>query len=367
MIRKVVNLLRIGVLTGGGDCPGLNAVIRAVTRSAISLGYEVFGFEDGFKGLVENRYIALNHDSVSGILIRGGTILGTTNRDNPLNYEQIIDGKKTYSDMSGVIKKNYQELGLGALVVIGGDGTMRMSNEIVEKTGINIVGVPKTIDNDIVGTDLTFGFRSAVDIATEALDRLHSTAESHHRIMILEVMGRDAGWIALHAGVAGGADVILIPEIPYTMEGILTTINDRIQRGKNFSLIIVAEGVKTLEGNAIAKNIVQTDINLVKLGGISNWLARAIEDAGGPECRATILGHLQRGGSPNSFDRVYCTQLGAKAVELVDQGIFQEMVALVDDKITSVSLSRVQGVKLVESEDPLVKTAKQIGISFGRL
>jgi len=229
-----------------------------------------------------------------------------------------------------------------------------------------VVGVPKTIDNDIVGTDLTFGFSSAVDIATEALDRLHSTAESHHRVMLLEVMGRDAGWIALHAGIAGGADIILIPEIPYTIEGILNTINDRIKRGKHFSLIIVAEGVKTPEGKAIAKSVLATDIDLVKLGGISNCLARAIENESNVECRATILGHLQRGGSPNSFDRVYCTQLGAKAVELIYQGKFQEMVALVNGNITSVPLAMVKGVKLVAPDGPLVQTARQIAISFGQ-
>lgn len=357
--------MRIGVLTGGGDCPGLNAVIRAVTRAAISQGDQVFGFKDGFKGLIENRYITLDHDSVSGILIRGGTILGTTNRDNPIRYEQIINGQKVYSDMSPVIKKNYQQLALDALVVIGGDGTMRMANEVAEKTGIKVVGVPKTIDNDIVGTDLTFGFASAVDIATEALDRLHSTAESHHRVMLLEVMGRDAGWIALHAGIAGGADIILIPEISYSIQGILTTINDRIKRGKHFSLIIVAEGVKTPEGKAIIKSIIETDIELIKLGGISNWLARAIESEGNVECRATILGHLQRGGSPNSFDRVYCTQLGVKAVEMVKEGRFQEMVALKDGNITSVPLSVVKGVKLVDPASSLIKTARQIGISFG--
>jgi len=352
-------------LTGGGDCPGLNAVIRAVTRAAISKGGQVFGFKDGFKGMIENRYIALDHDSVSGILIRGGTILGTTNRDNPMRFEQIVNGQKIYCDMSEVIKKNYDSLGLEALVVIGGDGTMRMSKEIAEKTGINIVGVPKTIDNDIVGTDITFGFSSAVDIAAQALDRLHSTAESHHRVMLLEVMGRDAGWIALHAGIAGGADIILIPEIPYTIEGIIKTVTDRIKRDKHFSLIIVAEGVKTPEGKAIIKDILKTDIDLVKLGGISNYLARTIENESKIECRATILGHLQRGGSPNSFDRVYCTQLGVKAVQLIEEGKFQEMVAMVNGSLTSVPLSEVKGVKLVDPEGPLVQTARQIGISFG--
>lgn len=357
--------MRIGVLTGGGDCPGLNAVIRAVTRAAISQGDEVFGFKDGFKGLVENRYVPLDHDSVSGLLIRGGTVLGTTNRDNPMRFEQIVNGKKVYADMSDVIKKNYCALGLEALVVIGGDGTMRMSNEVAEKTGIKIVGVPKTIDNDIVGTDITFGFSSAVDIATVALDRLHSTAESHHRVMLLEVMGRDAGWIALHAGIAGGADIILIPEIPYTIEGIIKTVKNRIKRGKHFSIVTVAEGVKSPEGKAIIKDVIKTDIDLVKLGGISNCLARAIENESGLESRATILGHLQRGGSPNSFDRVYCTQLGVKAVELIAQGKFQEMVAMVNGKLTSIPLSRVKGVKLIDPEGQLVQAARAIGISFG--
>jgi 6-phosphofructokinase 1 len=357
--------MRIGVLTGGGDCPGLNAVIRAVTRTAISHGDKIFGFKDGFKGLIENKYIQLNHDSVSGILIRGGTILGTTNRDNPLKYEQIVDGKKVYVDMSRVINNNYKNLDLDCLVVIGGDGTMRMANEISSKTDIKVIGVPKTIDNDIVGTEMTFGFSSAVDVATEALDRLHSTAESHHRVMILEVMGRDAGWIALHAGIAGGADIILIPEIPYSIKGIVDTINDRIRRGKHFSLIIVAEGVKTPQGKTITRDEEEKKPDLIKLGGISNWLARTIEKVTNVECRATILGHLQRGGSPNSFDRVFCTQLGAKAVELAYNGKFQEMVALVNNKITSIPLSRVKGVKLVKPDDPLVVTVKDIGISFG--
>ncbi|MFZ7103494.1 MAG: 6-phosphofructokinase [Peptococcaceae bacterium] len=357
--------MRLGVLTGGGDCPGLNAVIRAVTRTAISRGDKVFGFKDGFKGLIENKYITLNHDSVSGILFKGGTILGTTNRDNPLQYQQIINGEKVYADMSEVINKNYHSLGLDCLIVIGGDGTMRMTNEVAAKTEINTVGVPKTIDNDIVGTELTFGFSSAVDVATEALDRLHSTAESHHRVMILEVMGRDAGWIALHAGIAGGADIILIPEIPYSIPGIVNTINDRIKRGKLFSLIIVAEGVKTLQGDHIVRDVEERDISLIKLGGISNWLARTIEEAGSVECRSTILGHLQRGGSPNSFDRVFCTQLGAKAVELAYGGRFQEMAALVDNKVVSVPLSVVKGIKLVNPQGPLVKTARNIGISFG--
>lgn len=357
--------MRIGVLTGGGDCPGLNAVIRAVTRSATARGNKVFGFKDGFKGLIENRYVELNHEKVSGLLTRGGTILGTTNRDNPMRYEQIVDGEKVYVDMSDVIYDNYKKLNLDCLVVIGGDGTMRMSNEVAEATGINVIGVPKTIDNDIVGTDLTFGFSSAVDIATEALDRLHSTAESHHRVMILEVMGRDAGWISLYAGIAGGADVILIPEIPYSLAKIEETIFNRIKRGKHFSLIIVAEGVKNPQGEAVVREVVERDIELVKLGGISNWLARTIQDMTGIESRATILGHLQRGGSPNSFDRVFCTQLGAQAVDLIHKGIFQHMVSIIDNQITHVSLDVVKGVRLVEPENPLVMTAKNIGISFG--
>lgn len=357
--------MRIGVLTGGGDCPGLNAVIRAVTRTAIFRGDKVFGFKDGFKGLIENKYIPLDHDSVSGILFRGGTILGTTNRDNPIRYQQVIDGKKVYRDMSAVINENYKKLGLDCLIVLGGDGTMRMANEVAAKTDIRTIGVPKTIDNDIVGTDMTFGFSSAVDVATEALDRLHSTAESHHRVMILEVMGRDAGWIALHAGIAGGADIILIPELPYTIPKVVNTINDRIKRGKHFSLIIVAEGVKTPQGENIIRDVVERDISLIKLGGISNWLARTIEEVTEVECRAVILGHLQRGGSPNSFDRVFCTQLGAKAVELAYQGRFQEMVALVNNQITSVPLSVVKGIRQVDPQGSLVKTARNIGISFG--
>ncbi len=358
--------MRIGVLTGGGDCPGLNAVIRAITRSGLSRGDEIFGFNDGFKGLIENRYISLNHESVSGILSRGGTILGTTNRDNPFKFRQIINGREEFLDMSDVINKNYNNLNLDCLIVIGGDGSMRLANEISANTDIKIIGVPKTIDNDIVGTEMTFGFNSAVDVATDALDRLHTTAESHHRVMILEVMGRDAGWIALHAGMAGGADIILIPEIPYTLQAINKTIEERIARGKNFSLIIVAEGVKNLTGDQIIQSGIPKDIfNIPRLGGVSNWLAKVIEDYTGIESRATILGHLQRGGSPNSFDRVFATQLGAKAAELASQGRYGEMVALRDSRIISIPLTEVRGVRLVSQENPLVKTSREIGLSFG--
>ncbi|WP_028308167.1 6-phosphofructokinase [Desulfitibacter alkalitolerans] len=358
--------MRIGVLTGGGDCPGLNAVIRAITRSGIGRGHEIFGFKDGFKGLIENRYIVLNHESVSGILSRGGTILGTTNRDNPFKFKQIVDGKEVYLDMSGTMNENYHALKLDCLVVIGGDGSMRLANQISASTDIKVIGVPKTIDNDIVGTEMTFGFNSAVDIATDALDRLHTTAESHHRVMILEVMGRDAGWIALHGGAAGGADIILIPEIPYNLESINKTIQERIARGKSFSLIIVSEGIKTLSGEQIVREGIGMDIfNVPRLGGVSSWLARVIEEYTGIESRATILGHLQRGGSPNSFDRVFATQLGARAAELAAKGRFGEMVVLRENKITSIPLEQVKGVRLVPIDDPLVKTCREIGLSFG--
>ena len=358
--------MRIGVLTGGGDCPGLNAVIRAITRSGIGRGHEIFGFKDGFKGLVENRYIVLNHESVSGILSRGGTILGTTNRDNPFKFKQIVDDKEVYLDMSGAMNENYHALKLDCLVVIGGDGSMKLANQISASTDIKVIGVPKTIDNDIVGTEMTFGFNSAVDIATDALDRLHTTAESHHRVMILEVMGRDAGWIALHGGAAGGADIILIPELPYNLQAINKTIQERIARGKSFSLIIVSEGIKTLSGEQIVREGIGRDIfNIPRLGGVSSWLARVIEEYTGIESRATILGHLQRGGSPNSFDRVFATQLGAKAAELAAKGRFGEMVVLRENRITSIPLEQVKGVRLVPTDDPLVKTCREIGLSFG--
>lgn len=358
--------MRIGVLTGGGDCAGLNAVIRAITRSGVNHGYEVFGFRDGFKGMVENRYIQLDYGNVSGILSRGGTILGTTNRDNPFNFKQMIHGKEVYTDMSQTLVDNYSNLELDCLIVIGGDGSMKLSNEITTKTGINIIGVPKTIDNDVIGTEMTFGFSSAVEVATDALDRLHTTAESHHRVMVLEVMGRDAGWIALHGGIAGGADVILIPEIPYSLESIQRTIHNRINRGKRFSLVIVSEGVKTLSGDQITKEGISKDIfNIPRLGGIGNWLSLAIEEYTGVESRATTLGHLQRGGSPNSFDRVFATQLGAKAAELAHQGKFGQMVALKDNKIGSIPLEEVAGMRLVPLDDPLVQTCRQICISLG--
>lgn len=358
--------MRIAVLTGGGDCPGLNAVIRAVTRSVVGKGGEVFGFRDGFKGLVENRYIPLNYDSVSGILNRGGTILGTTNRDNPFKFKQLIDGKVVFVDMTETLLSNYRSLNLNCLIVIGGDGSMKLANELSNRTGIKIIGVPKTIDNDIVGTEMTFGFSSAVEVATEALDRLHTTAESHHRVMVLEVMGRDAGWIALHGGIAGGTDVILIPEIPYSIESIKSKIETRIQRGKRFSLITVAEGVKTLSGEQVIKEGIPKDIfDIPRLGGISNWLARVLEEYIGVETRSTILGYLQRGGSPNSFDRVFATQLGAKAADMVFQGEYDEMVAFKDNKIVSLPIKEVRGIRLVTPEDPLIKTCRDIGISLG--
>jgi len=358
--------MRIGVLTGGGDCPGLNAVIRAVVRSSANHGHEVIGFKDGFKGLIENRYMDLNYDSVSGILSRGGTILGTTNKDNPFKFKQIVDGNEVYVDMSDTIIENCNDLQLEYLVVIGGDGSMRIANELADKTKIKIIGVPKTIDNDIVGTDMSFGFSSAVDVATDALDRLHTTAESHHRVMLLEVMGRDAGWIALHAGLAGGADIIIIPEIEYSLEAIDKTIKDRINRGKTFSLVIVSEGAKTLTGDQITNVGLGTDIfNIPRLGGISNWLASAIQTYSGVETRATILGHLQRGGSPNSVDRVFATQLGGKAADLIFEGRYNEMVVMKDNKLGSIPLKDVKGTKFVTQDDPLIKVGRDIGLSFG--
>lgn len=358
--------MKIGVLTGGGDCPGLNAVIRAVARSAVNHGHEVIGFKDGFKGMIENRYIDLDYDSVSGILSRGGTILGTTNRDNPFNFRQMIDGREVYADMSGTITENFKALQLEYLVVIGGDGSMKLANELAEKTKIKIVGVPKTIDNDIIGTEMSFGFSSAVDVATDALDRLHTTAESHHRVMLLEVMGRDAGWIALHAGMAGGADILIIPEIAYSLESIDKTIKDRINRGKNFSLVIVSEGAKTLSGDQMKQEGLGMDVfNIPRLGGISNWLASAIQVYSGVETRATILGHLQRGGSPNSFDRVFATQLGTKAAELIFEGKYNEMVVIKDNKLGSIPLKEVRGTRFVTMDDPMIKSCRDIGLSFG--
>jgi len=337
--------VRVGILTGGGDCPGLNAVIRAVTRKAISVyGYEVYGILEGWRGLLEKRTKILGLEDISGILHRGGTILKSS-RTNPLESDEHV--KDCFS--------NLKELKLDALIVIGGEDTLGVARELYDR-GVRVVGVPKTIDNDLNGTDYTFGFDTAVNIATEAIDRLHTTAESHNRVMILEVMGRHTGWIAVQAGLAGGADAILIPEVPYEIEKICELIANRHQRGKDFSIIVVAEGAKIptpedKDGTFVVQDWEKDAFGHVRLGGVGNVLGREILRRTGFDTRVTVLGHLQRGGSPSAFDRVLATRFGIAAIDLVKEDRFGKMVALRGNKVVAVDLSEAtKGIKKVDPE-----------------
>jgi 6-phosphofructokinase 1 len=359
----VAQLKNIGIVTGGGDCPGLNAVIRGAARNCFTRGITIWGVKNGFGGLVENQISKLTEKDISGILHRGGTILGTTNRDNPFNYGIMENGTLSYKDMSGQALANLQERGIEALIVVGGDGSINIAHEFSQK-GLPVVAVPKTIDNDLPGTERTFGFDTALTCACEALDRLHTTAESHHRVMVLEVMGRYAGWIALHSGLAGGADCILIPEVPYKLESILAKIESRKQHGKLFSLIVIAEGAYPLGGQITVARIVEGSAEKIRLGGVGEKLAREIEHLTGIESRCTVLGHLQRGGSPTAFDRILATRYGIAAVNVLISGQFGYMVALQKNEITQVPIKEIAGqIRNVPLAD--LTDGKSIGICFG--
>jgi phosphofructokinase-like protein len=356
---------RIAVLTGGGDAPGLNAVIRAVTKTAINVyNCEVLGVIDSFDGFIlEGGVIPLDLSSVRGILPLGGTILGTANRGNPFARKVIQDGKEVVIDVSDRVVQAIQALNLDAIIVIGGDGTMRIAQEISQK-GVPVVGVPKTIDNDVGGTEVTFGFDTALMIATEALDRLHTTAEAHHRVMVLELMGREAGFIALHAGVSGGADVILIPEIPFKYESILHKIRQRVERGSKFSLLAVSEGACPQGGQQLYSRSGDA-VYVPRLGGIGQAVSQYVE-AQGFESRVTVLGHVQRGGSPTAFDRWLATRYGAAAVRTAAEGRFGRMVALRAARVVDIPLSEALAVpKRVDLTGDDILTARGIGISFG--
>lgn len=356
---------RIGILTGGGDAPGLNAVIRAVVKTAINqFGCEVVGIRNGYDGFLEkDGIIPLGVEAVRGILPRGGTILGAANRGNPYARKVIRDGQEVTIDVSDEIVKGIREQKLDALLVLGGDGTLHIAHELARK-GVPVIGVPKTIDNDIGGTEITFGFDTALNIATEALDRLHTTAESHHRAMVVELMGRDAGFIALNAGVSGGADVILIPEIPFKFESIMKKIRERADKGRKFSLLAVSEGAKPMGGGQVYSRK-GDEVYVPRLGGIGQVVAEYIEDQGF-ESRVTVLGHVQRGGTPTAFDRWLATRYGAAAVRLAARGGFDRMVALASGEITDIELAKAVAVpKRVNPEGDAVITARNIGISFG--
>lgn len=356
---------KIAILTGGGDCPGLNAVIRAVVKSANQYGIEVLGILDGFRGAVEGEFVPLTQREISGILPRGGTILGTTNRDNPFAYKTLVDGEVQVLDRSGDVLRNMKEHEADALLAIGGDGSLQIALQFAD-LGMNVIGIPKTIDNDLMATDQTFGFQTAVDTATDALDRLHTTAESHHRVMILEVMGRYAGWIALYAGVAGGADVILIPEIPYNLGRVAQAIQKRTELGKRFSIFVVAEGAKPLGGDMVVERIDAGRTDPLKLGGIGAKIGDDLEQQYGLETRVMVLGHLQRGGSPNSYDRVLSSRYGAAAVDAALEGDYGKMVALKGRDIVRVPLrDALNQLRQVPLDESLLVTARNLGIVLG--
>ncbi len=358
----------IGILTGGGDCPGLNAVIRAVVRSAVlDRGWRVIGIEDGFDGLVgEPRWRELTLEAVRGILPRGGTILGTSNRGNPLAYPVVENGKTRQIDVSATVVGNLKRLGVDALIAVGGDGTLKIARALQEK-GVAMVGVPKTIDNDLRGTDVTFGYNTAVGIVTEALDRLHTTAESHHRVMVVEVMGRDAGWIALESGIAGSADVILIPEIPFNLEEVCSAIQERQIRGNRFSIVVAAEGAFPARGSKVVQVSATKNLGVERLGGIGAFVADEIARRMHLETRVVVLGHVQRGGSPSPFDRILGSRFGVKAVELIEQGRFGRMVSLQGRQVCDVDIvDAVDSLNRVEPDGDLVRSAEALGIMLGR-
>lgn len=335
--------MRIGILTAGGDCPGINAAIRGVGKTAITeYGMKVIGISSGFRGLVEKDYVELEENQLSGILTLGGTILGTS-RDKPFKNDPSNN-----NNMPKLIKNNYKELGLDALVIIGGNGTQKTAARLANE-GLNIIGIPKTIDNDVYGTDVTFGFDSAVWIATEAIDRLHTTANSHKRIMLIELMGHNAGWISLFSGVAGGGDLILIPEIPYDMDVVAQYLQKRAVNKKAYSIVVVAEGIERPKGISAA-----------------SYVAQSIREKTGLETRETILGYIQRGGSPSPMDRLLATRFGAHAVEMIAQGIFGVMVCAQGESITTIPLDEVGGkLKLVPADFPLISQSRKMGICFG--
>ena len=358
---------RIGVLTGGGDCPGLNAVIRAVTKDALFHGIEVLGIEDGFLGLIEDRIHPLNLDATSNILTQGGTILGSSNKANPQKYAIGVndDGTPKFKDLSDVCMTHIEQYGIEALVVIGGDGTMSGAKPFADR-GINCIGVPKTIDNDLYGTDITFGFSTAVHVATEALDRVHTTAASHHRVMVVEVMGRNAGWLALHAGVASGADVILLPEIPFDIDKVCDYCIHRSQRGKRFTIISCSEGAMPKGGHQIVERVDPTSPDPIRLGGVAKWVSSEIEERTGIESRYCILGHVQRGGTPVAADRVLATQFGHKAMELLRSGARNRLVVMQNFELKDIDITAAADKqRTVPPNHALVEAARAVYTCFG--
>jgi 6-phosphofructokinase 1 len=365
-MKAKIPIKRIGILTGGGDCPGLNAVIRAVVKTAIfQYGLEVVGFLEGYLGMIRNMTRRLKSADASGILHQGGTILGTSNRDNPFRFPVVVRGEKKFRDVSDQAIRNLKRNRVDALIAVGGDGSLTIAHQFFQK-GVPLVGIPKTIDNDLWGTDVTFGFNTALQTAMEAIDKIQTTAASHHRVMVVEVMGRYAGWIALESGLAGGGDVILIPEIPYDIDKVCEVVMERHRYGRRSSIVVVAEGAVPKKGEVVVQKRVEDSTDPVRLGGIGYRVGNAIEEKTGVETRVTVLGHIQRGGSPTVFDRVLATRFGAAAVDLVMRGKFGVMVNLRGLKIENIPLKSVQGdQRKVFPHGDLVETARSIGVSFG--
>lgn len=374
---------KVAIITNGGDAPGLNAVIRAIVKTAETNGIECYGYIEGYKGLLENNYVKLDtKTNASGLLHRGGTIIGTSNSTNVFNLKVEENGKTVYKDMSQKCIDNIKQAGFDCIFTLGGDGTQKSGRDFSLR-GVNVIGVPKTIDNDVAHTDVTFGYNTAVSVATEALDRLHTTAESHHRIMVLEVMGRYAGWIALESAIAGGADAALIPEIPYDINEVAKKVKQRQEEGKNFSIIVVSEGAKPKDGEIVVKKKLDDGKGLdnIRLGGIGEKVASDLEELTGLVSRCTVLGYVQRGGTPTAYDRVLSTKYGAKAMELAMEGKFGVLTVIKNGKLDCVPLEVVVGenkeigavqggtaesnVRYVTMDDDLVKTARDIGICLG--
>ena len=379
-------LKKVGILANGGDVSGFNAVIRAIVKTAENHGVECYGIVDGYNGLLKKDFeklsTAANGEAV-GILPKGSSIIGSSTNANIFNYKIVNeDGSVEYKDLSEQVIENIKEFGFDCIFTLGGDGTQKSARDFSTK-GVNIIGVPKTIDNDVACTEITFGYNTAVSVAMEALDRLHTTGETHHRIMVLEVMGRYAGWIALESAIAGGADVALIPEIPYDINKVATKIENRKKRGKNFSIVVVAEGAKPKDGEMVVQNIRNNGagVDNTKLGGVGQVVAKQLEELTGLEARNTTLGYMQRGGTPTAFDRVLSTKYGSKAMELALEGKFGTLVVIKNGKLDSASLEDVVGnntkigavsgntaesnLRKVTMDDDLVKTARDIGINLG--
>ena len=367
MAKKKTKAKRLGILTGGGDCPGLNAVIRAVAKTAmLDHGMEVIGIIDSFDGLIKNKTRKLDYEAVSGILTRGGTILGSNNRANPFAYPTKRGKKVIFKDVSDKAAATFKRLKIDALVAVGGDGTLTCGHRLAKKAGINMIGVPKTIDNDLLETDYSVGFLTAVGTASDAIDKIQDTAQSHHRAMIVELMGRNAGWLTLFAGAAAGGDVILIPEIPYEIQHIADRINHRGTLGECFTVIVVAEGATEKGGDVVVKELVADKSEARRLGGISERLKEQLQSRVDADVRTTILGHMQRGGTPIPFDRILATQFGKLAADLAAKGPYGRVTVIKGDKIIHVPLAKaVRGQRLVPRSHPLIAAVRSIGAIMG--